>query len=485
MKFLRLSIMMFLQFFVWGAWFATLGLILANNNLDIGAGGLSIFGILSWGAFGTAPVAAILAPLFLGLVADRFFPSQIVMGVLFLLGGLFMYLAFMTASGLTPELAAELTPEQFTAGKTKLLLLMTAHMLCYMPTLGLANTVVFKHLDAIQFPSVRVWGTIGWIAAGMLGGFMGWSDSLLMLQVAAIASLALGLFSFLLPHTPAPLAGKPINLRALFMVDAFKLLLKPAFFVFMLCSCLICIPLACYYALTPVYLQNTGFTAAASTMTLGQISEIFFMLLIPFFFRKFGVKWMILIGMGCWVLRYLLFAVGAPDQTAWMIFLGILLHGICYDFFFVTGFMYTEKKAPPEIRGQAQSMLVFFTQGIGMYVGFLVAFGGVKSLLKEGVIGKLGFAQEAGVLAKSGAIGGEGTLQANIKSLRPEEEMDFVDSLKRMFNVDMPEQVDPALLRETMGLWERYWIYPAALAAAIALIFFLLFWDKVSVEEEG
>lgn len=483
MKFLRLSVMMFLQFFVWGAWFATLGLILTANNLDIGGSGLSLFGILSWGAFGTAPVAAILSPLFLGLIADRFFPSQIVMGVLFLLGGVFMYLAFTVAGGLTPELAADMSPEKFTAGKRNLLLLMTAHMLCYMPTLGLANTVVFKHLRAIQFPAVRVWGTIGWIAAGMLGGFMGWDDSLKMLQIAAIASFVLGAFSFLLPHTPAPLKGKPMNLRALFMLDAFKLLLKPSFFVFMLCSFLICIPLACYYALTPVYLQNTGFTAAASTMTLGQISEIFFMLLIPFFFRKLGVKWMIVIGMGCWVLRYLLFAMGAADQVAWMIFLGILLHGICYDFFFVTGFMYTEKKAPAEIRGQAQSMLVFFTQGLGMYIGFLVAFGGVKSLLKEGVIGNLtlgnySLAQDVGVLGTSG------DLQANIKGLRPEENLNFVDNLKRMFNVDMPSGVDAGLLSETMTLWKSYWLYPAVLAAAILVIFFLLFWDKVSVVEE-
>ena len=307
--------MMFLQFFAWGAWFATLGQCLGEN-------GLAEFG---GGAYGSAPLAAMIAPLFLGIIADRFFASEKVMGTLLLIGG-----ALMCA---IPHFAAAKD------GKT-MVLLMNLYMICYMPTLGLGNTIAFSNIsDRNLFPKVRVWGTIGWIAAGLAIGFLGWSASFNMFWMAGISSALLGAFCFFLPHTPPPAKGQPVNLRALFMVDAFKLLANLPFLVFALCSTLICIPLAYYYGLTSNYLGQTGFAAPASTMTIGQMSEIFFMLLIPFFFRKLGVKWMILIGMACWVGRYLLFAFGAPEQTAWMIFLAVALHGICYDFFFVTGFM--------------------------------------------------------------------------------------------------------------------------------------------------
>ena len=186
--------------------------------------------------------------------------------------------------------------------------------------------------------------------------------------IAAATSLILGVYSFSLPNPPAPMKGEPIEWRGLLMGDAFSMFKRPAFAVFMVCSCLVCIPLAYYYGYTSTYLSNVGFTQAASTMTIGQMSEIFFMLLIPFFFRKLGVKWMILIGMLAWVLRYLLFAYGADEQVIWMILFGIALHGICYDFFFVTGFMYTDKVAPKSVRSQAQSMLVFFTQGKGCHL---------------------------------------------------------------------------------------------------------------------
>lgn len=431
----RLSVMMFLQFFVWGAWFATLSLILGSNAL----------GDIIAGSYGTAPIAAMIAPLFLGVIADRLFPSQIVMGVLFLIGGGLMLLA------------ASLSGDPANAQKVYWLFL--GHMLCYMPTLGLSNSITFSHLEAIQFPKARVWGTIGWIAAGLLGGFMGWSASINMFWVAGIAAVVLGLYSFVLPHTPPPAKNEPLNLRALFMVDAFKLLLSPAFFVFMLCSFLICIPLAYYFAQMPNYLQNAGFLQPASTMALGQMSEIFFMILIPFFFRKLGVKWMILIGMLCWVLRYALFAYGAPAQVSWMIFLGILLHGICYDFFFVTGFMYTEQKSPTKIRSQAQSMLVFFTQGLGMFIGYKIAFG---------------------VWNVNQAPGPEGigALNENIGSLREGSETTYVEQLTSMFSVNMPEGVDGELLTNTMTQWKDYWMFPTFLAAAIAGLFFVLFWDR-------
>ena len=344
----RLSLMMFLQFFLWGSWFATLGQCLGSND----------FADIIGGAYGTSPLGAIFAPLFLGLIADRFFPSEKVMGVLFLLGALFLFLIPGAASQGDGDLMVNL---------------MLGNMLCYMPTLALGNTIAFTHLDSMTFPKIRVWGTIGWIVAGLVIGFMGWSANMNIFYIAAATSLILGVYSFSLPNTPAPLKGEPIEWRGLLMVDAFSMFKRPAFAVFMVCSCLVCIPLAYYYGYTSTYLSNVGFTQAASTMTIGQMSEIFFMLLIPFFFRKLGVKWMILIGMLAWVLRYLLFAYGADEQVIWMILFGIALHGICYDFFFVTGFMYTDKVAPKSVRSQAQSMLVFFTQGIGLYFGYKVA----------------------------------------------------------------------------------------------------------------
>ncbi len=430
---LRLSVMMFLQFFVWGAWFATLGKCLADNQL----------GEFGGDAYGSAPLAAIIAPLFLGLVADRFFASQHVMGLLMLVGGAILCLA--------PGYAA--------AGNGQVLVyLFLGHMLCYMPTLGLSNTIAFANIpDQNMFPQVRVWGTIGWIVAGLFVGFMKWSASFNIFYLAGGCSILLGLYCFSLPHTPPPAKGKPLHWRTLFMIDALRMLLNPAFFVFMLCSTLICIPLAYYYGLTSNLLGQVGFDAPASTMTLGQMSEIFFMVLIPFFFRRLGVKWMILIGMGAWVARYLLFAYGAPDQVAWMILLAVLLHGVCYDFFFVTGFMYTDKKSPEEIRGQAQGLLVFFTQGIGMYFGYKVAFG------------------EFGATVTSYQ-----KLATAISESKPGEKLSFVESLGRMFSMSLPEGLDAQLLTDTMDQWKTFWIAPAIMAAVIMVVFGIAFHDKIA-----
>ncbi len=431
----RLSVMMFLQFFTWGAWFATLGKCLADNKL----------GDFIGDSYGSASIAAIIAPLFLGLIADRFFASQVVMGVLLLLGGVFLCLA----------------PGYAEAGNGDMMVkLFLAHMLCYMPTLGLSNSITFAHVtDQNDFPRVRVWGTIGWILAGLVVGFQGWSGSFHILWLAGILSVVTGLYCFTLPHTPAPSQGKPMDFRTVFMVDAFRLLLNPSFFVFILCSTLLCIPLAYYYGYTSNLLGQVGFQAAASTMTLGQMSEIFFMLLIPFFFRRLGVKWMILTGMAAWVVRYLLFAYGAPNQVIWMIMLAVLMHGICYDFFFVTGFMYTDSKAPKEIRGQAQSMLVFFTQGIGMYFGYKIAAG-----------------QNAETVTQYKA------LNEAIASVAPEQKLGFAESFTRMFSVSLPEDIDPTLLSETMLQWKEFWILPAIMAGVILVVFALLFYDKVADE---
>ncbi|MFC7337554.1 MFS transporter [Haloferula chungangensis] len=425
----RLSVMMFLQFFIWGAWFVTLYLVLGGNDLA------PIIG----DAYGSAPIAAMIAPLFLGLVADRFFSSEKVMGVLLLIGGALMMMV----------------PAAVEAGEgKKVVWLFIGHMLCYMPTLGLGNTIAFSKLPREVFPKVRVWGTIGWISAGLVGGFLEWSADLNLFWMAGITSLVLGVYCFTLPNTPPPAAGTPVNLRSLLMLDAFRMLAKPAFFVFMLCSTLICIPLAYYYSNTSGFLANMGFEQPVSAMTIGQMSEIFFMLLVPFFFRKLGVKWMIMVGMAAWVLRYLMFAYGATNQVVWMMFAGIALHGICYDFFFVTGFMYTDRAAPKEIRSQAQSMLVFFTQGVGMYIGFKVA------------AAKLG-----PVMESSAELTGE------IAAARGEETLSFAGQLGKMFAVSMPEGVNPATLSEAALHWKAYWTLPALMAAGVGVLFLVAFWD--------
>ncbi len=450
----KLSIMMFLQFFAWGSWFVTLSTALPPNGL----------GDIVGGAYGSAPLAAIFAPLFLGLIADKFFPSEKVMGILLIVGGTIMaYIAKIAPLG------AEQGP--------LIVNLMIAYMFCYMPTLGLSNTITFSNLPQELFPKARVWGTVGWIAAGLFIGFAGWTSSLNSFWVAAISTFLLGIFCFTLPNTPAPSKGEKLDIRSLFMLDAIKLLKDKSFAVFAICSTLICIPLAYYYGQTANYLLATGYKESAATMTIGQMSEIIFMLLIPFFFRKLGVKLMLLIGMFCWVTRYLLFAAGAPEQITWMLLLGVALHGICYDFFFVTGFIYTDMKAPKKIRGQAQSLIVFLTQGVGMFIGYAFAFGG----------GSWPFTQKPLPALPNTIVVGEntygtppsGTLADAIKIANENApETSSVEKLTSMVSKGYPEGIQPTLIEKSMSEWQNYWMFPMLLAAVITLIFFLFFWDK-------
>ncbi len=450
----RLSIMMFLQFFAWGAWFATLGAALDTAGLG------SIIG----DAYASAPIAAIFAPLFLGLIADRWFASEKVMGVLMLIGGGLLLVV--------PGIA-----EQGEVQSRLIVWLILGHLACYMPTLGLGNTIAFTHItDQSHFPKIRVWGTIGWIAAGLLVGLMGWSNSFNIFWLGAFSSILLGLFCFMLPNTPPPLRGKPLDVRSLLMVDAFKLFADFNFLIFALCSTLICVPLAYYYGMTSTYLNQTGFSQSAATMTLGQMSEIFFMLLIPFFFRTLGLKVMILIGMAAWVIRYALFAFGAPDQITWMLLLSVAVHGICYDFFFVTGFMYTDQKAPTAIRGQAQSLLVFLTQGVGMFFGYKIMGAGKFLGIDFGnwTIGEYG--QQ---------ITSSEAYNAALKGARGEQEaVSFLDSLTQMFSRSLPEGLDGQLLSETMGQWKNFWMFPSIMAAGVFVFFALTFWDKAKTPEE-
>lgn len=425
----RVSVLMFLQFFLWGGWFVTLFQVLAEHGLAGMVGD----------AYGSAPLGALVAPLFLGLVADRWFAAERVMACLFGLGGVLL----------------ACVPGALAAGDGTLVVgLLVGHMLCFMPTLGLANTVAFAHLGAGRFPRARVWGTIGWIFAGLAVGFLGWSSSDKLFWLSSASAILLGVYCLTLPATPPAAAGERLDLRGLLMVDAWRLLRRPAVLVFMLASTLICIPLAYYYSNTSGFLANMGVSQPASAMSIGQMSELLCMLAVPWFFRRLGVKWMILVGMLAWVVRYLLFAWGAPGQVAWMLYAGIALHGVCYDFFFVTGFMYTERVAPREVRSQAQSLLVFFTQGLGMWIGFKVADWQLAPV--RPVAAKLADAQ---ALASAGAP------------------PSFTDQLAQMFAI-RPVAVDPQLLAQAASLWRSYWLGPACMAALVALGFWLAFRER-------
>lgn len=429
----RLSLMMFLQFFTWGLWFSTLGKALTNNQL----------GDFIGRAYSCGPLAAIIAPLFLGLIADRLFSSQRVMGVLMLIGSGIMYFV--------PEVA-----ERGAEGGDLFAWLVMAYMLCYMPTLGLSNTIAFTHIPSQdRFPIIRVWGTIGWIAAGLLVGGTGWDGTFTIFRLAAGSSLVLAVYCLTLPNTPPPLKDQPLDIRSLLMVDAFKLLGRWNFLCFAVCSTAICVPLAYYHGSASQFLDQTGFQATGATLTLGQMSEIVFMILIPFFFRRLGVKVMLLVGMAAWVGRFLLFSYGAPQQVTWMLLLGVVLHGICYDFFFVTGFMYTDKKSPPEIRGQAQSLLVFLTQGVGMWLGFRLMGNGVKT-------------------AESDA------LAASLKSAAGEPGS-FFSAFGKMLTRELPAGIDQPVLDATMEQWKVFWQFPALLAAVVFVLFALMFWDRIQV----
>ncbi|HMV09797.1 MAG TPA: nucleoside permease [Cyclobacteriaceae bacterium] len=350
--FIRLSVMMFLQFFIWGAWFVTMGTYLSRT---IGASDVQ-----NGMAYGTQSLGAIIAPFVIGLIADRFFSAQKILGVIHLVGaGLLYWVARQTDfAGFYP--------------------LILSYMILYMPTLALVNTVAFRQLTdpEKQFSLLRVWGTVGWIVAGLTIGRFAWESSNSLantFMMAAAASAILGLFSFTLPSTPPVSSNKKITFADIVGWDALKLLKDRSFLVFFISSMLICIPLAFYYQEANKFLNEVGLSNAASKMTIGQISETAFMLAIPLFFRRFGIKTMLLIGMGAWVARYLFFSFGNADDLVTFLYLGIALHGICYDFFFVTGQIYTEKRAGQGAKSAAQGMITLATYGAGMFIGFWVA----------------------------------------------------------------------------------------------------------------
>jgi nucleoside transporter len=347
----RLSALMCLQCFVWGAWYVTMGTWLGET--------LHFSGEQIGLAAGTTALAAMISPFFVGMVADRFMATERILAALHVVGGIVLIYA---------------STQTTFAGFYSVLLVYT---LCYMPTLALSNSLSFRQMQdpGREFPPIRVLGTIGWIVAGLIIGTLGLEATAKPLQIAGAGSIVLGLFCLALPHTPPMEKSRTqrVAWSDILGLDALKLMGERSFAVFVLGSFLVCIPLQFYYAFANLFLNELNVTNAAGKMTLGQMSEIFFMLVMPWFFRRLGVKWMLLVGMAAWTARYLLFAYGNNAELVWMLYGGILLHGVCYDFFFVTGQIYVDTKAPPDLRAAAQGFIAFVTLGVGMFIGSWVS----------------------------------------------------------------------------------------------------------------
>ncbi len=426
----RLSAMMFLQFFMWGAWYVTAPRYLSKIGFDGGD--------FAW-TYSVGPLAALLAPLFLGMVADRFFPTERVLGVLHLLGGGLMLLA-----------AAYMDP-QSPGDPNTINLIIFAHTLCYFPTLALTNSLAMHHVtDATKtFPLIRVFGTIGWIVAGVSLTAIGWGDRIEMFYLTAATGAVLGLYCFTLPHTPPPAKGQKTSIAKLLGADALVLFKNRSFSIFIFSSFLICIPLAFYYQLAVRALDSAGISNTPFVMTWGQGSEIFFMVLMPFFFRRLGVKWMLLIGMLAWTLRYALFAIGTPAEIRWMMIIGVVLHGICYDFFFVTGQIYTDQIAPKAIRAQAQGLLAMLTIGLGMLIGAQVAGRVEVGATPQTAVQLNAEVQELG---------------ARIATLDPQAEAGTIEQLTA-------DQTAKGLEALRALDWRTIWMFPALLSAIILLLF--------------
>ncbi len=401
---IKLSIMMFLEFFIWGAWFVTLGTFLGNNLKASGSETAAIFSTQSWGA--------IIAPFIIGLIADRYFNAEKILGILHLIGAFLMYQMYQS--------------EEVGMFYTYVL----SYMILYMPTLALVNSVSFNQMKdpEKEFANIRVWGTIGWILAGLSISFVFHWDAAEAISegmlkntflLAGIAALVLGIFSFSLPKTPPKVSDEKIKIVDIIGLDALKLLKDKNFAIFFISSILICIPLAFYYQNAHPFLTEAGVENPTGKMAIGQISEALFLLLIPVFFTRFGFKKTILVGMLAWAIRYVLFAYGNGDDLSFMLIIGIALHGICYDFFFVSGQIYTNSKAGEKYKSAAQGLITLATYGVGMLIGFAVA----------------------------------GWITDNYKML------------------------DGAIN------WEMVWIIPAGIALAVFLLFALLFNEKNKVEE--
>lgn len=356
---IQLSFMMFLEFFIWGGWFVTLGTFLNNNLQASGTESANVFSTQSWGA--------IIAPFIIGLIADRFFNAEKILGILHIAGAVLMYQMY-TSSNITSFYPYVLS-----------------YMILYMPTLALVNSVAFNQMKdpEKEFSIIRVFGTIGWIVAGLLISYLFHWDSKestaagalkYTFLMSAISSLLLGLFSFTLPKTPPKKpTGEKVSISEMLGLNALKLLKDKNFAIFFISSILICIPLAFYYQNANSFLSNIGMSNPTGKMTIGQASEVLFLLALPLFFSKYGFKKTILVGMLAWTIRYALFAYGNAGELSFMLLIGIALHGVCYDFFFVSGQIYTNAKAGEQYKSAAQGLITLATYGVGMLIGFWVA----------------------------------------------------------------------------------------------------------------
>jgi len=418
--------MMFLEFFIWGAWYVSAPSYLGK----IGFEGPDI----GW-TYSVGPAAALIAPLFVGMIADRFFATERVLGVLHLIGGAIM---IWVTTLMNPE--SPISP-------TIINWVFFGHTLCFYPTLALTNSLAMHNVQDSEkeFPLIRVFGTIGWIVAGLTVGWLAWTDRIEMFHLAGAAGIVMGLYCFTLPHTPPPAKGSKASIGELLGADALVLFKNGSFRIFILSSFLICIPLAFYYQLAERAIRATGFESTTVVMTFGQMSEILFMLLMPLFFRRLGVKWMLVVGMAAWVARYGLFALGTPDEVRWMMIAGVVLHGICYDFFFVTGQIYTDQLAGPKIRGQAQGLLAMLTIGLGMLIGALIG----------------GNVEQANTPEAFGAAMAEvGAMESQIAAAPASEAAALIAE-------QTAKQMEALQLLD----WQTIWIIPAVIALLILVLF--------------
>ena len=340
-----LSVMMFLQYFIWGAWYVTMGTYMGEN--------LHSPGTLIGYAFSALALATIISPFFVGMVADRYFAAQKIMGVFHLLGAVLLFVA------------TKMT------GNYAFIGIILLYSLLYMPTIALSNSVAFSQMSdpGKQFPWIRVFGTLGWIVAGLFIGYLGIEKTANTFYIAAAVSAVYGLVCFILPNTPPKGKAADASASKALGTDAFVLFKERPYLIFIIAAILVCIPLSFYYGFANPFLNEVGMQNAAGKMILGQVSEGVFILAIPFLFNSIGVKKMLLLGMTAWILRYICFAYGNTAGNEWMLYAGIILHGVCYDFFFVTGYMYTEKKAGEKIKNAAQGLFTLATYGVGMMIG--------------------------------------------------------------------------------------------------------------------
>jgi len=468
----QLSAMMFFQFFIWSVWFVTMGPylreVLKFTPQQVGLA----YTATGWAAF--------VSPFLVGMVADRFFATQRIMAVLHILGGLCMFgVSQATSFGVFFSL-------------------LIGHTLCFMPTLALANTLAMKQMTdpGKQFSRVALFGTIGWIAAGQLLGLFGGKQTTtpISFQLACGASLVMGLYSLMLPHTPPKGAGQPVTVRDILGLDALRLLKDPSFAVFVLAAFLFCIPLNLYFSFTPSFLEDLNIGNLAGTMTLGQVSEMFFMVVMPFFLARLGIKWVFILGMAGWSLRYVLFNLGYGG-AAWPLYSGVAVHGICYVFFFVLAYIYVDKKAPEAIRTKAQGFISLVTLGLGFLVGGFVSGWMVQHYsFPNAVPTQFKMVQDAGRWAERDYakwdVNGVATFGQITKISKEGADLAKATATVNIFKRDQgpyaasgqSATVALSALAKPMTLWDKVWMLAAAMGLIIMVLFALLFRHK---EEAG